>query len=127
MKPLRFKFLLLIFCIFANSLLAIDKSVLEKQFEVFNKIHDMQLIIYFQGFEQTRALFYGRSGPVYAEDIIEEIKVTTTYIYIKYTNRGKGEYFNELFISIPHITAIQATKTAIEIYLGTPKVIHTGK
>ncbi|HRG44753.1 MAG TPA: hypothetical protein PLX69_02425 [Leptospiraceae bacterium] len=127
MKTQNSKFLLLIFCIFTNSLLAIDKSVLEKNFEVFQKNPSIQLVFYFQGFEQNRSVFYGKSSPVNAEDVIEEIKVYSTYIHIKYTNRGKGEYYNDLYISIPHITVIQATKTTIEIYLGTPKVIHTGK
>ncbi len=128
MKPQKY-ILLILFFLFCNinSLLAMDKAILEKNFEIFQKTHDMKLIIYFPGFENTRSVFYGKSGPPHAEDVIDEIKVFPTYVYIKYTNRGRGEYFNDLYISITHITVIQTTKTAIEIYLGTPKILQVGK
>jgi hypothetical protein len=129
MKPQVIKILLYLSIIFAtiNPIFAIDKQILEKNFEIFQRNPSIQLVFYFQGFEHNRSIFYGKSSPVNAEDVIEEIKVHSTYIHIKYTNRGKGEYYNDLYISIPHITVIQATKTSIEIFLGTPKTIYTGK
>ena len=107
-----------------------DKQILEKNFDIFNKSPYMQLILYFHGFgqfDQSRSVFYGKSGPASAEDVIEDIKVYPNYMHIKYTNRGKGDYFNDMYISLQHITVIHSTKNAIEIYIGNPKIFQAGK
>jgi hypothetical protein len=125
------KILLLIsFLICSFEILSMDKAVLEKSFDTFQKNPSMKLVLYFHGFGQfdtSSSIFYGKSGPAFAEDIIEDVKIYQNYVHIKYTNRGKGEYFNDIYISIPHITLVHSTKSSIEIYVGNPKVIGTGK
>ena len=107
-----------------------DKTILDTGFQTFQKNPSMKLILYFHGFGQfdsSSSIFYGKSGPAYAEDVVEDVKITSNYVHIKYTNRGKGEYFNDIFISMPHITLVHLTKTSFEIYVGNPKIIGTGK
>ncbi len=127
---MKTKLFLISYLIFSFEIFSMDKAVLEKSFDTFQKNPSMKLVLYFHGFGQfdtSATIFYGKSGPAIAEDIIEDVKIYQNYVHIKYTNRGKGEYFNDIYISIPHITLVHSSRSSIEIYVGNPKVIGTGK
>jgi hypothetical protein len=121
---------IILFFIFISSIQPIEKSILEIGFQTFQRNPSMKLLLYFHGFGQfdsSSSIFYGKSGPAFAEDIVEDVKITSSYLHMKYTNRGKGEYFNDIFISIPHISLIHLTKSSFEIYVGNPKIMSSGK
>ena len=124
---MKFKIFLFFSFLFYSEVYSLDKAILDKSFETFQRNPSMRLVLYFHGFGQfdsSSSVFYGKSGPATAEDTIDEIKTYPSYIHIKYTNRGKGEYFNDIYISIPHVTLVHSTKSSIEIYIGNPKIIQ---
>jgi hypothetical protein len=121
------KCITLIVFLFSISLQPIERKNLKKILDKIDLNPSMTVTLYFQGYGQFASngmILHSKSGPASAEDIIEEIEINDLDLRISYTNRGKGAYFNDLYISIFSISMIHVTKYSVEIYIGSPKLNH---